>query len=100
MEILKKKGMKKMLGNFNVILLSANENQKKNSTDKYYTMSFLDENDNSFNCYINKDVYSKIKELGFKRFSEIVISLSIYKEKDSPHYNFNVKDIIPFIDKK
>lgn len=89
-----------MLGNFNVILLSANENQKKNSNDKYYTMSFLDENDNSFNCYINKDVYSKIKDSGYKRFSDITIEISIYKEKDSPHYNFNVKNIIPFIDKK
>lgn len=85
-----------MLGNFSVILLNASENKKKNSNDKFYTMSFLDENDNSFNAYINKDIFDKIKENGFKRFSEIVISLSIYREKDSPHYNFSIKDIIPF----
>lgn len=85
-----------MLGNFSVILLNASENKKRNSNEKYYTMSFLDENDNSFNAYISKEVFDKIKENGFKRFSEIVITLSIYKEKDSPHYNFSIKDIIPF----
>lgn len=85
-----------MLGNFTVVLLNATENQKRNSNDKYYTMSFLDENDNSFNAYINKDIFDKIKENGLKRFSEITVELSIYKEKDSPHYNFSIKDIIPF----
>lgn len=89
-----------MLGNFTVVLLNASENQKRNSNDKYYTMSFLDENDNSFNAYISKEIYTKIKENGFKRFSEITVELSIYKEKDSPHYNFSIKDIIPFTEKK
>lgn len=84
-----------MLGNFDVTLLKIAENNKKGSNDKYYTMSFLDESDTSFNCYITKEIYDTVKDMNVERFGNITISLSIYKDRDN-HYNFNVKGIIPF----
>lgn len=79
-----------MKGNFNLILLNALEHEKKGSKDKFYTMSFLDENDKSYNCYISQDIFESCK--GFKRFDEVNIELSIYTDKDGK-YQFNVVSI-------
>lgn len=87
-----------MVGNFNVILLNCLEHDKKGSRDKYYTLSFLDENDKSFNLYINDEIYDKCKDI--KRFDEITVDLSIYLDRDN-RYQFNVIDVAknPFSNK-
>lgn len=84
-----------MQGNFNLILLNALEHTKKNSTEKYYTISFLDENDKSLQLYISEDIYNTCKN--FKRFDEVDVLLNVYMDKDNK-YNFNVVSIdkIPF----
>ena len=89
-----------MIVKTNVALLSINAKQKQNSKDMYYILSFLDEQDNTFNLFIQQDMYAKALKLGAERFDSIYVTLSVYKDREG-HYNFNLKDIeLPPFDKK
>ena len=84
-----------MQGSFNMTLLSCGEHVNNSTKQKFYTVSFLDEMDKSYNLFIKENQYSDISKL--KRFDEVIVTLSIYTDKNS-HYQFNVisVDKLPF----
>ena len=87
-----------MKGNFNMILLSTGEHISNSTKQKYYTCSFLDELDKSYNLYIDEELYTSLTKL--KRFDEVIVTLSIYTDRNG-HYQFNVVSVdkLPFNEK-
>lgn len=70
---------------------------KKVKGEFYYTLSFLDNDDNSYNCFISEDLHNSIERMKLRRFAPISIEMSIYKNRDG-NYMFtpmNV-DTVPF----
>lgn len=88
-----------MIATITTTILNALEHEKKgNPKDKYYTVSFLDEEDNSYTVYTSKEIYDKVKESKVKRFDTVSFSLRFFKQKDREGYSFQVTDYekIPF----
>ena len=92
-----------MKAEVNASFLNCLKHEGKEKGKEYYTLSFLDNDDNSYNCFISKDLYeiinSAVNDKRVKRFYPIIITLNIYKGKDG-HYNFSPTDItvVPFED--
>ena len=61
-------------------ILSAKKIEKKDKSGYYYTLSFLDENDAAYNCYIDERLYDDICRQTYMRFDLIDIEMSIYKD--------------------
>lgn len=81
-----------MKASVNANFLNCIEHVGRDKDKKYYTLSFLDEDDNSYNCYINEALYTYIKNMNVKRYASVVIELNIYKGRDG-NYNFSPTDL-------
>lgn len=83
-----------MKTNANVTVLNVLAHEKKNSKDLYYTISWLDESDVSWNVFISSDLYKKAVEiLKVKRFDEVMVDVNLFKSADGKGYSFSVLDI-------
>lgn len=81
-----------MKAHVNALFLNALCHPKKVQGEYYYTLSFLDEEDNSYNCYISQELYDDIGKKKIARFNTVDIELSIYRKNDG-NYSFSPVNI-------
>lgn len=82
-----------------VTMLNCLAHDKKDSKDKYYTLSVLDDSDVSWQFFVSRELFDKITQVEkLKRFDEISVDLNMFKAKDGQGYSFTVRDVskIPF----
>lgn len=61
-------------------ILSTKKIEKKDKSGYFYTLSFLDENDAAYNCFIEERLYDDICKQTYQRFDIVEIEMSIYKD--------------------
>ena len=86
-----------MKAHVDALFLNALCHPKKVKGEYYYTLSFLDNDDNSYNTFISKEIYDNIARLKITRFAIVYITLNIYKNKDGQYTFTPVEiDVVPF----
>lgn len=81
-------------------ILSTKKIEKRDKSGYFYTLSFLDENDAAYNCFIDEKLYDDICKQTYRRFDIIEIEMSIYKDSKNT-YQFKPTNVVvqhnPFI---